>query len=200
MYTSYKVQKQKRRVPQCRADRMESAKRFRALLSELGLKMPHAAQNLRVSLRTLQNWTSGKHEVPYSALKLLRLQRYMELPFPWVGWHFSRGKLVTPEGRTIDANEGVWWSLLVSKSRSFTTLYHRIRVLEDAALQPGKARPCTSGNAASSVVLEPLAGPVILGECHTKSDSACALSASDIPAGNHGDNLTAHHIVKLGAV
>ena len=55
------------------ADRAEHARRFRALLADLGLKHPDAAQMLHVSLRTLHNWLSGRHEVPYAAYQLLRL-------------------------------------------------------------------------------------------------------------------------------
>jgi hypothetical protein len=112
---------------------MESARRFRALLSELGLKMPDAAKSLHVSLRTLHNWSTGVHDVPYSALKLLRLQRYMELPAPWSGWHFSRGHLVTPEGRTIAHHEGSWWSLMVLRARSYDQLAKRLKAIEEAA-------------------------------------------------------------------
>jgi hypothetical protein len=115
---------------------MESARRFRALLSELGLKMPDAAKSLHVSLRTLHNWSTGVHEVPYSALKLLRLQRHMELPAPWSGWHFSRGHLVTPEGRTIAHHEGSWWSLMVLRARSYDKLAQRIKMIEAAAHGP----------------------------------------------------------------
>ena len=56
---------------------MAHAKRFRALLADVGLKHPEAAQMLHVSLRTLQNWFSGKHQIPYIAFKLLRLMRFM---------------------------------------------------------------------------------------------------------------------------
>jgi DNA-binding transcriptional regulator YiaG len=45
---------------------MEHAKRFRTLLVDLGLSHPDAAKHLYVSLRTLQNWLSGRHEVPYA--------------------------------------------------------------------------------------------------------------------------------------
>jgi hypothetical protein len=132
---------------------MESARRFRALLSELGLKMPDAAKSLHVSLRTLHNWSTGVHEVPYSALKLLRLQRHMELPAPWSGWHFTRGHLVTPEGRTIAHHEGSWWSLMVLRARSYDQLAKRLKAIEDAAeghrlrggrrsAADGPCRPC----------------------------------------------------------
>ncbi len=103
---------------------MEHAKRFRALLAELGLSNPEAAKTLRVSLRTLQNWLSGRHEVPYAAYKLLRLIRHLELPGEaWRGWSFARGVLITPEGRTISPNEGSWWSMLVRRSSAFQAMY-----------------------------------------------------------------------------
>ncbi len=103
---------------------MEHAKRFRALLADAGLSNDAAAKSLRVSLRTLQNWLSGRHEVPYAAFKLLRLLRYMELPGDaWRGWSFSRGMLVTPEGRTISGHEGSWWSLLVRRAAAFQSMY-----------------------------------------------------------------------------
>lgn len=99
------------------------------MLAELGLTHPDAAKLLHVSLRTLQNWLSGRHEVPYSAYKLLRLMRYMELPGDaWRGWYFSRGQLVTPEGRSISGSEGAWWSLLVRQARGFGEFYRQAHV------------------------------------------------------------------------
>lgn len=94
------------------------------MLADLGLNAPSAAKMLHVSLRTLHNWLSGRHEVPYSAYKLLRLMRYMELPGKgWQGWHFSRGELITPEGRAIAAGQGAWWSMLVRQAQGFGQLY-----------------------------------------------------------------------------
>lgn len=99
---------------------MAHSARLSALLAEQGLSHPEAAQLLHVSLRTLQNWLSGKHQIPYMAFKLLRLLRYTELPGKgWHGWHFSRGLLVTPEGRTISPQESAWWSLMVRKSETW---------------------------------------------------------------------------------
>ena len=146
-YTSYEVGKRPKRVKQCRADRMESARRFRALLSELGLKKEQAAQTLHVSLRTLHNWSSGVHEVPYCVVRLLRLERHLELPGAWSGWRFTRGHLVTPEGRSIAAHEGSWWSLMVQRGRSFDKLAERLRAAEDRAkhaLHASSAAPCYS--------------------------------------------------------
>ncbi|WP_293604673.1 VC1465 family Xer recombination activation factor [Polaromonas sp. UBA4122] len=139
-YTSWNIKAKGKKTRQCRADRMEHALRFRAMLAELGLPHPDAAQLLHVSLRTLQNWLSGRHEVPYAAYKLLRLLRYMELPGQaWSGWHFSRGQLVTPEGRTISGKDGSWWSLLVRQAHSFGELYRELQLVRMSQL--GAATP-----------------------------------------------------------
>ena len=96
------------------------------MLSDLGLTHPHAAKMLHISLRTLQNWMTGVNPPPYMAIKLLRMLRYMELPgLSWQGWSFSRGMLVTPEGRTISGHDSAWWSQLVRRAHSFSELYQR---------------------------------------------------------------------------
>ena len=143
---------------------MESARRFRALLSDLGLSYPDAAQLLHVSLRTLHNWAAGTHAVPYAVTKLLRLLRYMELPGKaWQGWHFTRGCLVTPEGRTIEGHESSWWSLMVLRAKSFATLYERQKGLAPVQ-HPAYSEPCISQSSLQST-------PALSG----------------IPLGNHGD-------------
>jgi hypothetical protein len=115
---------------------MELAKRFRGMLADLALKPAQAAKMLHVSLRTVHNWNSGKHQIPVMAYKLLRLLRYRELPGQsWVGWSFSRGQLVTPEGRTISGSDSAWWSLLVRRAHGFTELYQRQKFEKLAELQ-----------------------------------------------------------------
>lgn len=86
----------------------------------LGLDLPGCAQLLHVTERTLHNWQSGKHDIPYSAYRLLRLLNRMELPGPsWAGWCFHGGKLWTPEGRSFVGTDGSWWSLLVRRAAMF---------------------------------------------------------------------------------
>ena len=148
----------RKKVRQCPADRTEHAKRFRALLADLGLKHPEAAQMLHVSLRTLQNWLSGRHEVPYVVVKLLRLLRYLELPGQaWAGWHFSRGQLVTPEGRTISGRDGAWWSLLVRRAHGFGELYQAANLArqQEQASADAEQRDACRGRAAA-----PAGGPL----------------------------------------
>ena len=73
------------------------------------------------------------------AYKLLRLMRLMELPGKsWQGWHFSRGMLVTPEGRTISGKDGSWWSLLVRQARMFSELAAKTRATQKKAVEHAK--------------------------------------------------------------
>ncbi len=162
---------------------MESARRFRALLSDMGLKYPDAAKLLHVSLRTLHNWATGTHAVPYASIKLLRLLRYMELPGKdWEGWHFSRGALVTPEGRTISAQDSAWWSLMVLRARSFSTLYTK--------LHPVKVGGSGVGGAHAAAQLQAIAPPQTPWDNEPCPQNSPALQPQlpKHPDGNHGDN------------
>ena len=119
---------------------MELAKRFRGMLADLGLKPAQAAKMLHVSLRTVHNWTAGKHQIPVMVYKTLRMMRYMELPGQsWQGWHFSRGMLITPEGREISGKDSAWWSLLVRRAHSFDVLYRDYNRLRAALRVQGQA-------------------------------------------------------------
>ena len=89
----------------------------------LGLDLPGCAKLLHVTERTLHNWESGKHDIPFAAYKLLRLLNRMELPGDsWAGWCFHGGKLWTPEGRSFVGTDGSWWSLLVRRAAMFDDL------------------------------------------------------------------------------
>ncbi|PJI97559.1 uncharacterized protein DUF3653 [Acidovorax sp. 69] len=89
----------------------------------LGLDLPGCAKLLHVTERTLHNWESGKHDIPFAAYKLLRLLNRMELPGDsWDGWCFHGGKLWTPEGRQLTGKDGSWWSLLVRQAAMFVEL------------------------------------------------------------------------------
>lgn len=125
-YTSYllKQRGQHRRFdPDTRA---QLAYRFRAMYRNLGLDLAGCAKLLHVTERTLHNWQSGKHDIPFAAYKLLRLLNRMELPGEsWAGWCFHGGKLWTPEGRSIAGTDSSWWSLLVRRAAMFDELYGR---------------------------------------------------------------------------
>lgn len=82
------------------------------------------AQFLHVSTRTVHNWESGKHDIPYAAYKLLRLLNRMELPGQsWQGWCFYGNKLISPEGRSFEGKDSKWWSFLVRRAQMFRNLY-----------------------------------------------------------------------------
>jgi DNA-binding transcriptional regulator YiaG len=98
--------------------------RFRAMYRSLGLSRPDAAQLLHVSERTLHNWETGHHEIPYSAYRLLRLLTRQELPGKaWTGWHITAGVLWSPEGHGFKPEDSSWWSMLCRRSAQFHSLY-----------------------------------------------------------------------------
>lgn len=93
------------------------------------------ANYLQVSERTLHNWESGRHVIPFAVYKLLRLLSGMDLPGPsWEGWHFSGGKLYTPEGHSFTGKDGSWWSLLVRRAAMFDKLSAENVELRKAAM------------------------------------------------------------------
>lgn len=134
-YTSYLL---KQRGKHRRFDpdtRTELAFRFKALYRNLGLDLAGCAKLLHVTERTLHNWDSGKHDIPYSAYRLLRLLNRMELPGEsWSGWCFHSGKLWTPEGRSFVGTDGSWWSLLVRRAACFDTMFKRSGQFEQALM------------------------------------------------------------------
>ena len=82
-----------------------------------GMSRAQAAQFFQVSERTLHNWESGKHDIPYTAYRLIRLYRGYELPGKaWEGWRFTDCKLYTPEGHGMDPRTANWWSMLVRRA------------------------------------------------------------------------------------
>lgn len=98
--------------------------RFRAMYRNLGLSRLDAAQLLHVSERTLHNWESGHHEIPYSAYKLMRLLNHEELPGQaWAGWHITAGVLWSPEGHGFKPLDSSWWGLLCRRAALFHSLY-----------------------------------------------------------------------------
>ena len=99
--------------------------RFAALVADTGLGIEGVGKLLHVTTRTVRNWISGQTNIPYSAYKLLRLLRFMELPGGFEGWCMHSGRLWTPERHPIEPVDGGWWSLLVRQARSFRVLYQQ---------------------------------------------------------------------------
>lgn len=83
------------------------------------MDLPQCAKFLHVTERTLHNWESGKHDIPYATFKLLRLMNGLELPGQnWAGWEL-------PEGRSFEGTDGSWWSLLVRQAHGFRAFMAR---------------------------------------------------------------------------
>ena len=120
----------------------------------LGLDLPGCAKLLQVTERTLRNWESGKHDIPFAAYKLLRLLNRMDLPGEsWAGWCFHSGKLWSPEGHGFSGTDGSWWSLLVRQARFFPELCAQNAQLKRqlAAVTAGHGEAARAGMAASSL-------------------------------------------------
>lgn len=116
----------------------------------LGLDLSGCAKLLHVTERTLHNWESGKHDIPYATFKLLRLLSGMELPGEsWRGWGFQGDKLRSPEGHLIAGTDGAWWSLLVRQARYFGPLQERIAKLESQLAAATDGKRSAAGAAAS---------------------------------------------------
>lgn len=114
--------------------------RFRAMYRNLGLSRLEAAQLLHVTERTLHNWDSGHHEIPYSAYRLLRLLTRQELPGKaWAGWHITVGVLWSPEGHGFKPEDSSWWSMLCRRSAQFHSLYAENNLLKRRDAQAAKA-------------------------------------------------------------
>lgn len=127
--------------------------RFKSMYRQMGLDRPAAAKLLHVSERTLHNWETGVHEIPYSAYKLLRLLGHTELPGAWSGWHIAAGQLWSPEGHGFKPADSSWWSLLCRRAALFhelarenQQLKQRLKAMDAALAKPGGKRSATGSD------------------------------------------------------
>ena len=150
-YTSYLLKskgKHRRFDPDTRA---QLAFQFKAMYRNLGLDLAGCAQLLHVTERTLHNWQSGKHDIPYSAYRLLRLLNRMELPGEsWRGWCFQGGKLWSPEGRSFVGTDSSWWSLLIRRAAMFDQLCQQASWGKGAARLAGGVRSAPPAGGAAT--------------------------------------------------
>ncbi|MDZ4397366.1 VC1465 family Xer recombination activation factor [Hydrogenophaga sp.] len=143
--------------------RASIASKFKTTYSSLGLSVDDVAKLLHVTPRTLHNWNSGRHDIPFASFKLLRVLLRYELPHEdWEGWHFHRGKLYTPEGHSIAAHESSWWSLMLRRAEMCSSLYARCNELE-AQVRDGRAEAMAVGHAPACPPTAALHAPTTTG-------------------------------------
>lgn len=89
-----------------------------------------AAALLGVSVDTVRRWDRGRQRVPWSAVRLLRLQRLGDLGAlapAWDGWRIDGDALWSPEGFAYRVGEVAWWGLLVAQARAFRERHDGVR-------------------------------------------------------------------------
>ena len=119
------------------------------MYQNLGMDLPACAKFLHVTERTLRNWESGKHDIPYAAYRLLRLTNRMELPGDsWAGWSFYGGKLISPEGRVFVGTDSAWWSLLIRRATKNDREASAARTASAPPVQRERAEGALAGSVA----------------------------------------------------
>lgn len=126
------------------------------MYGSLGFSRAECAKFLHVTERTLHNWESGRHDIPFAAYKLLRFVTGHELPGSgWAGWSFAAGKLWTPEGYALDPRDAAWWSLLVRRAETGVQALRELARLKAylAGANPADGGQRASGAAAAAVAV-----------------------------------------------
>jgi transcriptional regulator with XRE-family HTH domain len=86
------------------------------------------AEFLGVSPATVRHWETGRHRVPWSVVRLLRLVRCGDLGMlstEWTGWTVNRLGLHAPAGRTYrERDMRLWWQTC-EQARLFREAYDR---------------------------------------------------------------------------
>ena len=78
---------------------------FRDLRRFSGLTRQQDADELAVTVRTIQNRETGGARIPWMAYRMLRILKGYALPgTAWDGWEIHRDKLFAPNGRWYHAH------------------------------------------------------------------------------------------------
>lgn len=99
--------------------RLELARRFTTMYRNAGMDRAACAKFLHVTERTLDNWESGTHDIPYAAYRLMRVASGLTIiGAQWENWRISGGCLITPEGHALNPISANWWSLLCRRAET----------------------------------------------------------------------------------
>jgi len=156
--------------------RAELGLRLRRMYRSLGWSRADAAKFLHVSERTLHNWESGRHDIPFAVYRLMRIEVGYCLPgSTWRGWSMAGGKLYTPEGIGLDPASASWWGLLVRRAETGAKALAELHRLKSG--QRASAAPADGGHARSA------RGPLAAGGARAPLPGAAGGAAAPAAAG-----------------
>ena len=99
---------------------------FCDLRRQSGLTRREAADELNVTVRTIQNWETGGARIPWMAFRMLRILRGYALPgHHWQGWAIHGDKLIPPGGRPLDAANLCYLGVVFAQAKLWRQMYAR---------------------------------------------------------------------------
>ena len=99
---------------------------FRDLRKQSGLTRLQAADELNVTVRTIQNWETGGARIPWMAFRMLRILRGYALPgHHWHGWTIHKDQLIPPGGRPLDAANLCYLGAVFAQAKLWRQMYSR---------------------------------------------------------------------------
>ena len=168
--------------------RKEQGARMRSMYLSLGMNRAACAKFLHVTERTLHNWESGQHAIPYTAYKLLRLHASYELPGKaWHGWLLHSGKLWTPEGHGLTPADVHCWYNLARRAHLFSVLLKendKLKAALRSAAAPAEGASLAGEDSAQATDAGRGAGYTVHHEHEQQPldrQGACAPSAAVVP-------------------
>lgn len=97
---------------------------FADLRKQSGLTRLQAAEELNVTVRTIQNWETGGARIPWMAYRMLRILRGYALPgVSWDNWEIRGHQLFTPAGRAFDAGSLQYLEMVFSQAKLWRQMY-----------------------------------------------------------------------------
>ena len=155
---------------------VQQGQKLRAMYRSLGWSRADCAKFLHVTERSLHNWESGRHAIPFAAYRLMRIHCGYRLPGrAWDGWSISAGKLWTPEGYGLKPSDAAWWSMLVRRaevgSQALKQLHEAKRLAGGAGAGHGAVAPCAGAAVQASAGPQGLrrAAPLDLSNGHNRN-------------------------------
>ena len=97
---------------------------FADLRKQSGLTRLQAAEELNVTVRTIQNWETGGARIPWMAYRMLRILRGYALPgVSWDRWEIRGHQLFSPTGRAFDAGSLQYLEMVFAQAKLWRQMY-----------------------------------------------------------------------------